>query len=109
MRIMRTIKRAAVAMIAPTVFLSLTGYFCWQATRGDHGLKTYETRRGQLVVAQKEQAAAEAERDMWETRVAGLRANHIDPDTLDERARAMLNLAEPDDIVVPYGPGKDLF
>jgi cell division protein FtsB len=109
MGIMRSIKRAAVAMIAPTVFMSLTGYFCWQATRGDHGLRTYEARRTQLVVAQNEQVAAEAERDMWETRVAGLRANHIDPDTLDERARAMLNLAEPDDIVVPYGPGKDLF
>ena len=109
MNIMRSVKRAAVAMIAPTVFLSLTGYFGWQATRGDHGLKTYAARLNQLVVAQKEQADAEAERDRWETRVAGLRANHIDPDTLDERARAMLNLAEPDDIVVPYGPGKDLF
>jgi hypothetical protein len=33
----------------------------------------------------------------------------VDPDTLDERSRAMLNLADPADIVVPYGPGKDLF
>ncbi len=109
MTIMRSVKRAAVAMIAPSVFLAVTGYFGWNATRGDHGLKNYEARRVQLVGAQKEQVAAEAERDMWETRVAGLRANHIDPDTLDERARAMLNLAEPDDVVVPYGPGKDLF
>jgi cell division protein FtsB len=109
MSFMRSVKRGAVAMIAPTVFLAVTGYFAWNATRGDHGLKTYAVRQTQLVAAQKELAAAEAERDVWETRVAGLRANHIDPDTLDERARAMLNLAEPDDIVVPYGPGKDLF
>ena len=109
MAIMRSVKRAAVAMIAPAVFLSVTGYFAWNATRGDHGLKNYAARKTQLVVAQKEQAVAEAERDLWEIRVAGLRANHIDPDTLDERARAMLNLAEPDDVVVPYGPGKDLF
>jgi cell division protein FtsB len=109
MNIMRSLKRAAVAMIAPTVFLTVTGYFGWQATRGDHGLENYASRRHQLVVAQQEQSAAEAERDNWEHRVAGLRANHIDPDTLDERARAMLNLAEPDDVVVPYGPGKDLF
>jgi cell division protein FtsB len=109
MTIMRSIKRGAVAMIAPTVFMALTGYFGWNATRGDHGLRTYAVRQTQLIAAQKEQAEAEAERDMWATRVAGLRANHIDPDTLDERARAMLNLAQPDDIVVPYGPGKDLF
>ena len=109
MNIMRSLKRAAVAMIAPTVFLTVTGYFGWQATRGDHGLKNYASRQHQLVVAQQEQSIAEAERDNWEHRVAGLRANHIDPDTLDERARAMLNLAEPDDVVVPYGPGKDLF
>lgn len=109
MGIMRSIKRAAVAMIAPCVFLSVTGYFLWQASRGDHGLGNYALRQGQLASAQKELADAEAERDMWENRVGGLRANHIDPDTLDERARAMLNLAQPEDIVVPYGPGKDLF
>ena len=109
MSFMRSVKRGAVAMIAPTLFLSVTGYFAWNATRGDHGLREYAVRQTQLVSAQKELAAAETERDKWETRVAGLRANHIDPDTLDERARAMLNLADPDDIVVPYGPGKDLF
>jgi cell division protein FtsB len=109
MSFMRSVKRGAVAMIAPTVFLAVTGYFAWNATRGDHGLENFARRQAQLTTAMNEQKAAEAERDAWETRVSGLRANHIDPDTLDERARAMLNLAEPDDIVVPYGPGKDLF
>ncbi len=109
MRFMRSVKRGALALVAPALFLSVTGYFGWNATRGDHGLKTYAIRQTLLRTALKEQAAAEAERDVWETRVAGLRANHIDPDTLDERARAMLNLAEPDEFVVPYGPGKDLF
>jgi cell division protein FtsB len=74
--------------------------------RGDHGLKTYAIRQQQLVAAEAERSAAEAERDAWEKRVAGLRNNHIDPDTLDERARAMLNLADPSDIVVPYGQKK---
>jgi cell division protein FtsB len=109
MNFMRSVKRGAVAMIAPTLFLSVTGYFAWNATRGDHGLKTYAIRQTQLMTAQKELAVAQTERDAWETRVAGLRLNHIDPDTLDQQARAMLNLANPDEIVVPYGPGKDLF
>ena len=49
------------------------------------------------------------ERDMWERRVAGLRDRRLDPDTLDERARVMLNVADPSDIVMPYGAGKRLF
>ena len=49
------------------------------------------------------------ERDAWERRVAGLRSRHIDADTLDERARAMLNLADPTDVIVPYAPQDRLF
>ena len=105
----RTIQRAAKAMVPPVLFLALTGYFGWNATRGDHGLTAYGQRQKQLVTAQASLASAEAERDAWEKRVAGLRANHIDPDTLDERARAMLNLADPNDIVVPYGQKNKLF
>ena len=56
-----------------------------------------------------DQDAAKAERDGWETRVAGLRARHLDPDTLDERARAMLNLAEPSDVIVKLGPQEKLY
>jgi cell division protein FtsB len=52
---------------------------------------------------------ARAERDVWEKRVSGLRARHLDPDTLNERARAMLNLAEPTDVIVKLGPQGKLF
>jgi cell division protein FtsB len=96
-------------MIPPVLFLLLASYFGWNAMRGDHGLRSYALRRQQLVTAQAELAAAQAERDAWEIRVAGLRANHIDPDTLDERARAMLNLADPNDVVVPYGEANKLY
>ncbi len=109
MNIVRAAKRTATALIAPTLFMGLTAYFGWNATQGDHGLKTYSLRKVQLIEAQKQLSLATAERDMWETRTAGLRDKHVDPDTLDERARAMLNLADPTDLVVPYGPGKNLF
>ncbi len=105
----RTLERAVKAAVPPVLFLSLTGYFAWNATRGDHGLKAYSQGEKDLVTAQATLASTEAERDAWEKRVAGLRANHIDPDTLDERARAMLNLADPNDIVVPYAQKNKLF
>lgn len=105
----RSIKRKAKALVAPAVFLALFGYFGWNVTRGDHGLKSYAQRQDLLHQARAELANAEKERDGWERRVAGLRNQHIDRDTLDERARAMLNIAEPADIVVPYGPKDRLF
>jgi cell division protein FtsB len=100
------LKRRLRAAIPPLIFLSLTGYFCWNATTGDRGLKAAAQRQVMLHTAEADLAQAEAERDAWERRIAGLHNAHLDSDTLDERARAMLNLTEPADLVVPY-PSKD--
>ncbi len=105
----RELKRRAKAAIAPLIFLSLVGYFGWNATHGNRGLVAYAQRQELLTRAQADQAKALAERDGWERRVAGLRSSHLDADMLDERARAMLNLADPADIIVPYAPQDRLF
>jgi cell division protein FtsB len=103
----RELKRRSKAAIAPAIFLSLVAYFGWNATQGDRGLVAYAKRQEQLKQAQAELDRANAERDRWERRVAALRTDHLDSDMLDERARAMLNLADPRDIVVPYGNNKN--
>lgn len=105
----RTMKRRLRGTIAPIVFLSLVGYFGWNAAQGDHGLKAEALRRDLLGKAKDELTKAEGDRDGWERRVAGLRNNHLDPDTLDERSREMLNLADPGDIVVLYPPKERLY
>lgn len=103
------VKRRAKAMIAPAIFLAITGYFGWNATQGDRGLVAREQRRVLQAQVDGDLAAAKAERDAWETRVGGLRAKHLDPDTLDERSRAMLNLAQPNEVIVKLGPQDKLF
>ncbi len=105
----REIKRRCKAAIPPLVFLGLVGYFGWSATQGDRGLQAYALRQAQLKQMQTDLASTTAEEATWQRKVAGLRTNRLDPDTLDERARAMLNLADPADVVVMYGPGKKLF
>jgi cell division protein FtsB len=45
---------------------------------------------------------------MWRRRIEGLHSR-IDADALDERARAMLNLSDPRDVIVPYDKGQRLF
>ncbi|HTR15582.1 MAG TPA: septum formation initiator family protein [Acetobacteraceae bacterium] len=109
MDIGRAIKRRAKAAVPPLLFLSLVAYFGWNATRGDRGLQAYAMREQQLAQVKAELARAQAEQSSWERKVNGLRTSHIDPDTLDERARAMLNLSDPSDVVVPYPQSKKLF
>lgn len=105
----RELKRRIRAAIAPVVFLAVTGYFCWNAVQGPHGLKSAAAQQAVLKQAQTELAAAEAERDAWQQRVHALESDHLDPDMLDERARALLNLANPNDIIVQYDRKDRLF
>ena len=105
----REVKKRAKAAVPPLVLLAIAGYFGWSATQGDHGLKAFARQQDQLRLARAELTHVDADVELWERRVAGLRNTRLDPDTLDERARAMLNLADPTEVVVMYGPGKKLF
>ena len=53
---------------------------------------------------QDELARLKAERALWERRVALLRSDQIDPDMLDERARALLGFADPRDLIAADPP-----
>jgi cell division protein FtsB len=56
--------------------------------------------------AELKKDALEAERQPMANRVKLLESAHIDRDLLDERARAVLNLAAPDEIVI-YTPSQN--
>ncbi len=103
------LKRRSQVMTMPVIFLAITTYFSWNATQGDRGLVAYTQRQLLLHEVVADQTAAKAERDGWEVRVAGLRARHLNPDTLDERARAMLNLSDPDEVIVKLAGPEKLF
>ena len=109
MSIGREIRRRLKSAVPPVFFLLLVAYFVWNAARGDHGLRAYAGRLEDLKAAQADLAGAQAEVLLWQRRVDGLRDRGLDADALDERARSMLNLSDPNDIVVPYGEGKRLY
>jgi cell division protein FtsB len=104
----RTVRRKLRDAAAPAVFLALVAYFLWSATQGDRGLQALPQRQEELAAALADQRQADAEVAMWERRIAGLE-RRIDADALDERARAMLNLSDPRDVIVPYDKGQKLF
>ncbi len=109
MDIWRMAKRQGRAAAAPAVFLALSAYFIWHASQGNRGWVAYAERERDLVLAQQQLQRARDEVEVWARRVDGLRGAHLDADVLDERARAMLNVSDPADIVVMYPNDKKLF
>ena len=83
-----------------TVAALIIGYFGLSAYTGAHGLKAKQDLAQQQMNLVRELERATAERKEWEHRVSLLRADRLDPDLLDERARAMLNYAHPRDLVL---------
>jgi cell division protein FtsB len=76
---------------------------------GERGTIAREQRLADIAAARAELSRAEAERDAIERRVSGLRGERLDRDQLDERARALLNMAGRDEIVVPFPADRRLY
>jgi cell division protein FtsB len=83
-----------------TVAALIIGYFGLSAYTGAHGLKAKQDLAQQQMSLTREIERVRNERKEWEHRVSLLRADKLDPDMLDERARAMLNYAHPRDLVL---------
>jgi len=80
------------------------GYFGVNAFTGAYGLRAQADLDHELAVMQKKLTRLKAERTVWERRVSLLRADRIDPDMLDERARALLGYADPRDVTLLIHP-----
>jgi cell division protein FtsB len=78
----------------------IIGYFGLSAYTGAHGLKAKQDLAQQQMTLTRELERVTAERKDWEHRVSLFRSDRLDPDLLDERARAMLNYAHPHDLVL---------
>ncbi len=103
---LRALKYRLRALLPPAIFLAITWYFTWNAIHGKSGLQAQQVQRAQLLQAQQNFAQADQLRVEWQTRIADLSGQSIEPDMLDEQAREVLNLADPDDIVVDLPPAK---
>jgi cell division protein FtsB len=87
-------------ILAPLLFATVFGYFGYHLVNGDRGLLAMAQLQRETQIADQNFAEADATRKIWERRVSELRNQSLDPDMLDERARALLNYAKKDDIIV---------
>lgn len=87
------------------VFLPVLGvcvvlYFAYHAVQGESGMRSlldYEYKVEQTTL---QLAKIRSQRQKLEHRVSLLRSPNLDPDLLEERARAVLNFAYPNEIAI---------
>jgi cell division protein FtsB len=78
----------------------LIGYFGVNAYSGNHGLKAKEDLDQQIATLSADLDSLKRERTQWERRVALLRPDRLDPDMLDQQARALLDYVAPNDLIL---------
>ncbi|MGE0660384.1 MAG: septum formation initiator family protein [Reyranellaceae bacterium] len=88
-------------LLLPLFFAVVFGYLAYHVMHGDRGVFAYIHLKQEIVRAEEALAETDATRGAWERRVTLMRRASLDPDMLDERARAMLNVARPDEVIVP--------
>jgi cell division protein FtsB len=88
------------ALALYTIAAALIGYFGVNAYDGNYGLRATQDLDQQIAQLSGELATLKVERAGWERRVSLLKAESIDPDMLDERARVLLNYADPRDLTL---------
>ena len=107
MAILREMRSRARHIAAPVIGAAIFVYFGFHAVQGERGLLTWLRLNQQIKEAETTLTAVSAQRAELEQRVALLSPGSLDPDMLEERARAMLNLAHSDDLVIFLEPPKD--
>ncbi len=100
-RRLRSVLNALALYVIATL---LIGYFAVNAYTGEHGLIANEDLDQEARQLTAELDGVKAERAVWERRVSLLKSANIDPDLLDERARALLDFAGPNDLVLMLNP-----
>ena len=98
-------RRAILTALGLYSFAAMfVGYFGVHAFTGAHGLRAQKDLDQQMRTMKVELAQLKAERAVWERRVSLLRADRLDPDMLEERARAVLDYVDPRDVTLLLQP-----
>jgi len=99
--IIRTRRRRIGFLIAfHTLAWGAAAYFAHSANTGERGLIAKQEAKKKTEMTLAKITEAKGERIAWERRVGQLSGREIDRDLLDERQRAMLNIAHKNDLVI---------
>ena len=100
MVVLRELKRRGHFVLGPVIGIALTGYFFYNLVEGEHGLLRWLSLTREIRAENANLEAVRAQRQALDLNVSELKPDHLDPDLVDERVRATLNLVAPDEIVI---------
>jgi cell division protein FtsB len=88
------------ALTLYAIAAALIGYFGVNAYTGNLGLRARQDLDARIDELVTERDRLRAERELWQHKVGLLKPDGLDPDLLDERARVLLNYADPRDSIM---------
>jgi cell division protein FtsB len=100
MILLRELRKRARVVVGPMFGIALTGYFAYNLVEGDRGFIAWTRLTQEMHAEDARLGALRAERAALKRKVSDLTPNHLDPDLLDERVRAILNLVAPNERVI---------
>ncbi|WP_208983780.1 FtsB family cell division protein [Pannonibacter carbonis] len=86
--------------IIPVAASAVLAYFAYHAVNGEFGMAGRERIEHQVAALEAELRVLTDEREHIATRVSLLRPESLDPDMVDERARANLNVVHVNELAI---------
>ncbi len=96
----KTFIKIQPGIILPVLGVCVVLYFAYHAIQGDRGIRALLDYENRVEKTELQLKKIRQERKRLEHRVSLLRPEHLDPDLLEERARAVLNYALPNEYAI---------
>ncbi len=97
---LKELNRRLRQVAGPLIGFGAVLYFTYHTVEGDRGVLAWVRLKNEILEAEMQLAKVTDERQALEHRVLLLRPDHLDPDMLEERSRAMLNMGHDGEVVI---------
>ncbi|WIY54332.1 septum formation initiator family protein [Devosia sp. YIM 151766] len=84
--------------------LAFQFYLGYSAISGQFGIESRKEIQADIEILKDRSSALQAEIEAFKHRVSLMNPRHLDPDLVTERARALLNMAHADDVLIMINP-----
>jgi len=92
------------SLLITTLLIGFQVYLGYNVIGGQFGITSQKQMRVDIETLKAQSATLQAEIDSYQHKASLFDAASLDPDILTERARALLQMAEPDDLIVMTDP-----